>query len=65
MYDLKESQRKERLLTGRTSEELYKHLEEQYPTLLTVDEKNNLVSNTMSSQSSFTRLQELFFYFHH
>lgn len=60
-----ELRRGERLRTGRTAKELRQHLEDAYPNLLTTCEKNNLIRETLRSESSFTRLQELFLQFHH
>ncbi len=60
-----ELRRVERLRTGRTAKELRQHLEDAYPNLLTPCEKNKLIRDTLGTESSFTRLQELFLQFHH
>lgn len=60
--------RSERLRTGRTAEELRQHLDDAYPTysaLLSPDEKNELIRETLRSEASFMRLQEIFLRFHH
>ena len=60
--------RSERLRTGRTAEELRQHLDDAYPTysaLLSPYEKNELVRETLRTEASFTRLQEIFLRFHH
>jgi len=60
-----EERQEERLRKGRGLDELREYLDILYPTVLSVEEKNELVQLTIKSESSFTHLEELVFNLHH
>jgi hypothetical protein len=55
----------ERLQIERTADELRQYLDKLYPTLLTPDQKSEVIKSTMSSESSFTHLEQLVFELYH
>jgi len=55
----------ERLRKGRGSDELRKYLDNFYPTVLSAEQRNELVQLTIKSESSFTHLEELVFNLYH
>ncbi len=57
--------RNERLRVGRASDELRKYVDELFPTLLTHEEKSDLVQKAMTTEPSFTHLEELIFELYH
>jgi len=57
--------RNERLRVGRTSDELRQYADELFPTLLTPEEKSDLVQKAMTTEPSFTHLEELIFELYH
>ena len=65
MANLEEMRRNERLQIERTADELRQYLDKLYPTLLTPDQKSEVIKATMSSESSFTHLEELVFKIYH
>ena len=60
-----EERQEERLRKGRGLDELREYLDILYPTVLSVEEKNELVQLTIKSESSFTHLEELVFNLYH
>jgi hypothetical protein len=57
--------RNDRLRVGRTSDELRQYADELFPTLLTPEEKSDLVQKAMTTEPSFTHLEELIFELYH
>ena len=57
--------RNERLRVGRTSYELRQYVDKIFPTSLTPEEKNDLIQKAMTTESSFTHLEELIFELYH
>ena len=55
----------ERLRIGRTAYELSQYVDKLFPTLLTPDNKNELVETVMKTESSFTHLEEMIFKLYH
>jgi hypothetical protein len=62
---LEESRQNERLQIERTPYELRQYLDKLYPTLLTPEQKSKVIKAAMSSESSFTHVEELVFEFYH
>ena len=60
-----ELRRNERLRVGRTSDELRQYIDEFFPTVLTPEEKSDLVQKAMTTEPSFTHLEELIFELYH
>jgi len=60
-----ELRRNDRLRVGRTSDELRQYADELFPTLLTPEEKSDLVQKAMTTEPSFTHLEELIFELYH
>ena len=60
-----ELRRNERLRVGRTSHELRQYIDEFFPTVLTPEERSDLVQKAMTSERSFTHLEELIFELYH
>lgn len=60
-----EERQEERLRKGRGSDELREYLDNLYPTVLSAEEKNELVQLSIKSESSFTHLEELVFNLYH
>ena len=60
-----EERQEERLRKGRGLDELREYLDILYPTVLSVEEKNELVQLTIKSESSFTHLEERVFNLYH
>lgn len=60
-----DSRRNERLRIGRTANELHEYLEKFFPTSLTPDNKSELVQIVMTTESSFTHLEEMIFKLYH
>ena len=57
--------RNERLRVGRTSDELRQYVDKMFPTSLTPEEKNDLIQKAMTTEPSFTHLEELIFELYH
>lgn len=57
--------RNERLRVGRNVSELRQYVEEKFPNLLTPEEKSDLVQKAMTTETSFTHLEELIFELYH
>lgn len=57
--------RNERLRVGRTSDELRQYVDKIFPTSLTPEEKNDLIQKAMTTEPSFTHLEELIFELYH
>ena len=57
--------RNERLRVGRTSDELRQYADKLFPILLTPEEKSDLVQKAMTTEPSFTHLEELIFKLYH
>ena len=57
--------RNERLRVGRNASELRQYVEEKFPNLLTPEEKSDLVQKAMTTETSFTHLEELIFELYH
>ena len=57
--------RNERLRVGRNVSELRQYVEEKFPNLLTPEEKSDLVQKAMTTEPSFTHLEELIFELYH
>lgn len=55
----------ERLRIGRTAYELHQYVDKLFPTLLTPDNKSELVETVMKTESSFTHLEEMIFKLYH
>lgn len=58
------SRRNERLRVGRTADELREYLDKFFDSL-TPDNKNELVQTVMTTESSFTHLEEMVFKLYH
>jgi hypothetical protein len=58
------SRRNERLRIGRTADELREYLDKFFDSL-TPDNKNDLVQTVMTTESSFTHLEEMVFKLYH
>jgi len=57
--------RNERLRIGRTADELREYLDKFVSTSLTPDNKRELVQTVMTTESSFTHLEEMVFKLYH
>ena len=57
--------RNERLRVGRNAFELRQYVDKIFPTLLTPEEKSDLVQKAMTTEPSFTHLEELIFELYH
>jgi hypothetical protein len=57
--------RNERLRIGRTADELHEYLDTFFPTSLTPDNKRELVQTVMTTESSYTHLEEMIFKLYH
>lgn len=60
-----ELKRNERLRVGRTSDELRRYVDELFPTVLTPEEKSDLIQKAMTTEPSFTNLEQLIFELYH
>lgn len=60
-----DGRRNERLRIGRTADELREYLDKFFPTSLTPDNKKELVQKVMTTESSFTCLEEMVFKLYH
>jgi len=60
-----DSRRNERLRIGRTADELHEYLDKFFPTWLTPANKKELVQIVTTTESSFTRLEEMVFKLYH
>jgi hypothetical protein len=60
-----ELRRNERLRVGRTSDELRKYVDEFFPTVLNSEQRSDLVQIAMTTESSFTNLEQLIFELYH
>jgi len=57
--------RNERLRIGRTANELREYLDKFVSTSLTPDNKRELIQTVMTTESSFTHLEEMVFKLYH
>lgn len=57
--------RNKRLRVGRTSDELRRYVDELFPTVLTPEEKSDLIQKAMTTEPSFTNLEKLIFELYH
>jgi hypothetical protein len=55
----------ERLFIGRSADELRQYVDKFFPTVLTPDNKSELVEMVMKTESSFTHLEEMIFKLYH
>jgi hypothetical protein len=60
-----ELRRNERLRVGRTSDELRRYVDDLFSTVLTPEEKSDLIQKAMTTEPSFTNLEQLIFELYH
>jgi hypothetical protein len=60
-----ELRRNERLRVGRTSDELRRYVDDLFTTVLTPEEKSDLIQKAMTTEPSFTNLEQLIFELYH